>query len=182
MVHIVVEGQTDQLFIEALLKDLRKKCSFELDVAGGKEAGRPLARKILALQHQPVAFVFDTDSSDRDRSAEQEESLRSYFQMSAPGAPLLLVAMIPSIEALLVEHPEVVEHRLGRKLSLSERVAARFEPRGFLNAHLKHLRVKNIESLFRQLRAHDLDLLRKDKKIEKLRDFVEKHCQQAQAG
>lgn len=180
MVHVVVERKHDQVVIETLLADLSLKHSFDVHVAGGRDAGRPLARKILVLQEQPVAFVFDTDTSDPSSSADLEQSLHSYFNLRAPGPPFLLVAMAPTIDILLADHPQTIEKRLGRRLSAAERVAARFEPRGFLRAHLKDLGVPEVTDLFRSLNKTDLETLRKDKRIVKLRGFIEKQSASSQ--
>ncbi|MEX0716134.1 MAG: hypothetical protein WD066_06090 [Planctomycetaceae bacterium] len=176
MVHVIVEGETDRVLIERLLEDLHDTAEFVLVVAGGRNAGRPLARKILLLDGAPVAFVFDTDSSDADRSRETERELRSYFRLWQPSPPILLVPMMPSIECLIVDHPEILESRLGRKLESIERDAGRFEPKGFLKARFKELGVESIPDLFRSLTSSEIEILQADKRIEKLRQFVQKHA------
>jgi hypothetical protein len=181
MVRIFVEGPTDKQIIELLLGDLRHH-GFVVEAAGGKDAARPLVRKVLVIDREPVAFIFDTDSSNADRSAEQVEILRSYFQLSAADVPLLLLPMQPSIEILLVDDPQVLEDRLHRPLSPSERIAAKFEPKGFLDAHAGDLGVKDSRDLIRSLQPAEVDLLRNDDRVEELRKFVEKHCHLQTAG
>ncbi|MEX1097472.1 MAG: hypothetical protein WED34_15605 [Planctomycetales bacterium] len=84
--------------------------------------------------------------------------------------------MMPSIECLMLDHPNVLESRLGRKLEPIERDAGRFEPKGFLKARLKELGVESIPDLFRSLMRSEIEILRTDKRIAKLRQFVQKRA------
>jgi hypothetical protein len=181
MLHVIVEGRGDGAVVEALLADLRERHPFAVTAAGGRDLGRPLARKLLALEQAPVAFVFDTDVSDPEASADVIASLQGYFNLMTPDLPLELVPMAPSIEALLTEHATFLERRLGRALSRDESIAARLAPKQFLQAHADELKAATLEDLMSGLRPEELDILRQDERIARLRRFVEKHGQ-ARAG
>lgn len=175
MVHVIVEGETDRLFLEALLQDLVSEHPLSVEPAGGKDAARLVARRWLVLEGEPVVLVFDTDSSDVEAAEEAVASLRSYFEIMAPGRPLHLAPMTPSLEVLLADHPRHLEQRLGRSLSADELLAARLAPKGFLQAHLQDLGAASIRDLLCNWTESDLEVLRQDERIASLRRFITEH-------
>ena len=54
-VHVVVEGQADQILLEKLLHDLEDSVHLQFHIAEGKHSAHPLARTLQVRRGEPVA-------------------------------------------------------------------------------------------------------------------------------
>ena len=179
MMHVIVEGSDDRLLVNALLEDLRGACRFELEAAGGKDAGRPLARKYLLVSGEPVAFVFDADVTDARLVDRQVQDLQSYFDWNGLGARILLTPMVPVIEVLFFKRPEVLARVLGTNISSATELAGRHAPKTVLNELMKDSQVRTFDRLVESLAPGDLRQLRRIEEVQRLRSFVEEHSSHA---
>lgn len=172
MVHIVVEGPFDQQLIERLLTDLPSRGQYVLHSVGGRDAARPLARRYLIVNREPVAFVIDADVKDEQRVRQQQRDFEDYFLWGGQGIPFEVIQFVPEIEAIFFEQPGPLERLLGRPLDEQTSFAGRFAPKEMLRRLGPELSIAEPEQLLSILTEGDLQLLRKQKDIARLRRFV----------
>lgn len=71
---ILVEGETDKIILERVLEDLEDESTFEIFVTRGKDAARPIARRLLGATDTVVVFVYDSDTADRNLALSEQRS------------------------------------------------------------------------------------------------------------
>lgn len=173
--HIVVEGPTDKKILSLLLDDLSSKHSFEIVVAGGRNAGRPIARKYLLRSAEPTAFVFDTETADPASVREQVRSLEDYFSWGNQGTPFKVVPMAPMLEVLFFEHPKAILRRLNSPLHESLLRAGHFAPKQMLTEILGQDQ-SALREFIQELTPEEVSDMRKDRAIDDLREFISAHA------
>lgn len=170
MTHIVVEGQTDAMLLEILLEDVKTK--FDIVVAHGRDAARPIARKILTKLQEPTALVFDADTTDLYYVEEELLSLKDYFSWRAFEIGLLLVPLIPTIEVIFFDRPKMLENRLQHTLKFEVEVAAKIAPKQILDRLIKELGYADPVSFIKSIDKSEARDLAKQKDIASLRRFI----------
>lgn len=175
MKYVVVEGNFDELLLRKLLIDLDQP--FQILVANGRDAARPIARKILLQNHQPTAFVFDTDTTEDWQEEEQLLSLKDYFSMYAFEVGLLLVPFTPSIEIVFFDRAGPIVQRLGHPLEWELEVASKVAPKRVLEQYVKKLGYPDQESFVADLTDTEIEDLQQHPQITRLRHFISKKNQ-----
>ncbi len=131
-VHVVVEGQTDQVLLEKLLHDLGKNVQIQFHVADGKLSAHPLARTLQVKRGEPVALVLDADTND-PRMAEDEQSMyESYLNFTSKGVPFIVILIKPSVEEIFFESPDILSDIIGKPLDSKDIMAGKASPRMYL--------------------------------------------------
>lgn len=133
---VVVEGQFDQMFIEALAADLLKSRSVSWIVANGKNAARPLARRYILSNAAPVLLVLDADTTDEEAVAAQQSDLDAYLRWSGGEYRSAAILFKPEIEEVFFSSPSFVKRvfadysggLLGRIAILSPKEALTLAP------------------------------------------------------
>jgi hypothetical protein len=171
--HIIVEGRWDKEVLERLLADLPRSAERKIEAANGKDAARPIVRKHLLRVGEPTAFVFDTDTTDRSKVRDQIEAFEDYFRWGAPRARFEMFPMIPALEILFFDRPSTLERHMKKPLDVSMRKAGVHAPKQVLEDLLPALGAESLDDFVRSLTAADLNDLREQEIIKKLRRFVE---------
>lgn len=169
-VHVVVEGELDAMLMKRLLED-SATVALTYHTANGKNAARPLARKIQLDTHQPVVFIADSDDPDHQRSQEQRRSYESYFRMSSAGVPFHVALIVPSIEALFLRSPKLVSRMSKRELDQDVEALARHAPKQAL-ATLFGGQLPNLSEWVDSIDERDLQFLREEPEIREIREFL----------
>jgi hypothetical protein len=169
-VHVVVEGELDAILMKRLLEDLTA-VTITYYTANGKNAARPLARKIQLDTHQPVIFIADSDDPDPQRSHEQRRSYQSYFRMSSDGVPFHVALIVPSVEVLFLRNPELVSNVSGRGFDRDVEALARYAPKQAL-ATLFGGQRPNLTEWVHRIDERDLRLLREESEVREIRQFL----------
>jgi hypothetical protein len=170
MTHIVVEGQNDAMLLQALLGDLKTK--FDIVVANGRDAARPIARKILTKLQEPTALVFDADTTEQYYVEEELLSLKDYFSWRAFEIGFILVPLIPTIEVIFFDRPKTLHNRLQRPLEFEVGVAAKIAPKQILDRLIKELGYSDLFSFIKSIDKSEARDLAKQKEIASLRRFI----------
>ncbi len=166
-VHIVVEGQADQVLLGKLLDDLEQSVHIQFHVAEGRQSAHPLARTLQVRRGEPVALVLDADTNDT-RMAEEEQSMyESYLNFTSKGVPFIVILMRPSIEEIFFEVPEILSNLTGKSLESKDILVGKAAPRMYL-AELGVDWLRLVPSLNEQ----QLGVLRAVQPVAALRHFV----------
>lgn len=171
--HIVVEGNIDKEILSKLLSDLSTKHTFSIAVGQSRDAARPIARKYLVAFGEPVALVFDTDTTDQDQVREQVQDLNDYFKWQSMRAPYELIPMVPMMEVVFFDQPKPLERHLGGRLDPNLKIAGHHAPKEILTNLLPKLHCTSLSQFIEHLSPGDIQELRKHPTIKKLRKFIE---------
>ena len=132
IVHVIVEGQADQVLLEKLLRDFKESVQIQFHIAEGKQSAHPLARTLQVRRGEPVALVLDADTND-SRMAEEEQSMyESYLNFTSKGVPFIVVLIRPSIEEIFFESPNILSDITGKPLESKDILAGKAAPRLYL--------------------------------------------------
>lgn len=175
IVHILVEGEIDQRIIEQLLTDLRKTHSFKIMKCGGRDAARPMARKLLLQYSEPVALLLDADTTDTNRAHQQQRDLEDYLRWAPREIPFIVQQFVPEIEVIFFERPKAVMHVLGRNLREKTILIGKKAPKEMLKDLLEEKHIGGIEGMLSKFNDADLGDLREHPMAKGLRDFIEQH-------
>jgi len=170
MTHVVVEGQSDALLLELLLHDL--KASFDIVIANGRDAARPIARKILVTLREPTALVFDADTTTEYQVEEQLLSLKDYFSWRAFEVGFIIVPLVPTIEVIFFDRPKTLQQRLLRTLDFEVAVAAKIAPRRILERLINELGYADLFSFVKSINKAEARDLARQVDIKRLRGFI----------
>lgn len=172
-VVVMVEGTNDHDIVSRVLEDLQPTHPVKIVVANDKNAGRPIARKIL-LESSTVrlAFVYDSDTHKKSIVDEEKLILESYFGWSSDESKYLVQPMVPEMEVVFFDAPAVVESIVGFELEPAERVAGRYAPKPILLELLKKAKIENLGRFIARLDQKELSELRTLPEFKRLRDFV----------
>jgi hypothetical protein len=129
MIHVVTEGPFDQRLIEVALADLASTGSFGVESYGGRDSGRPVARKHLLRHKDPIVFVIDADTSDPRKVQQQQRDLEDYFAWGGHGLPFRVITFVPEMEIVFFQQTAFLERLLGRSLEPAIKVAGRIAPK-----------------------------------------------------
>jgi hypothetical protein len=162
-VAFIVEGDTDQVIVEALARKILDK------VPGGRSLqlttlpvyGSPRVRNVfpeiysfLREGFERVIVVFDADSADEDEVEAFVDSLRARLVQEDLDDAVTLVAVAPEIEGWLLADPEIAKEVLsgetlrGSPKEMIERLLKK-EPLQSLVAHLHPERIREKDQSFR---------------------------------
>ncbi len=131
-VHVVVDGQTDQVLLEKLLHDLEESIQIQFHVVERKLSAHTLARTLQVKRGEPVALVLDADTNNT-RMAEEEQSMyESYLNFTSKGVPFIVVLIRPSIEEIFFESPDILSDITGKPLDSKDIMAGKAAPRLYL--------------------------------------------------
>ncbi len=166
-VHVIVEGQTDQILLEKLLTDLEKSLHIRFHIAGEKNSAHPLARTLQVRLGEPVALVLDADTND-SRVAEEEQSMyESYLSFTSKGVPFIVILIKPAIEEILFESPDVLRYIAGKTLEAKDVIIGKLAP----ELYLTELGI-NWTNALPKLNNEQLFALRDVEPVAKLREFL----------
>lgn len=166
-VHVIVEGQADQVLLEKLLHDLEESVQIQFHVAGGKQSAHPLARTLQVRLGEPVALVLDADTNDH-RMAEEEQSMyESYLNFTSKGVPFIVILVRPSLEEIFFESPEILSDITGKQLESKDILAGKAAP----GLYLTELGIDWLRVL-PTLNEQHLQALRAVEPVAKLRHFL----------
>ncbi len=107
-VHIVVEKQNAHTLLTVLLKDLAERYPLQIHAARDSYAARPLARTLQVTRLEPVALVLDADTNNPQRADEDYASYKSYLEYTARGIPFTVILVMPNLETIFFEVPDVL--------------------------------------------------------------------------
>lgn len=166
---IFVEGTTDQSLLARLLEDLDPESPFEIVVAGGRNAARPLARQQLMTRHEPVVLVIDADTTDEEHARSQRNDLNDYLDWGAGSIPFKVVQFVPEIEVVFFHDPSVLRSLVGSDVDPRVAEAGAQAPRRILEI-LAPGRTR--DELIAALGPDEIERLREHPIIADLRGFL----------
>lgn len=169
---IVVEGETDRRVLERVLDDLREQVRFEFLVANGRDAGRPIALRLLLSPQTAVALVYDADTTDQDRVRAEQQALESYFRRSVGQNQFLVQPFVPELEGIFFEVPDALQSALHSQIDSERRVAAIYAPKKVLTELLSSAKIHDVVELLENFTANDLKNLRQVQALQTIRKFV----------
>jgi hypothetical protein len=181
MVTVFVEGVADQQLIEHLLADLVQGGAARVIASGGRDAARPRARKELLVRRRPVALVINSGTLDASRVAQQQRDLEDYLDWGGHGLGAEVIQFVPEAEVLFFHAPAVLERILHRGLDPDTVVAGGFAPRAVLERLALQAGSKRLGDLFEMLSPLDLEVLREQEPIARLRTFIAANADQRPA-
>jgi len=174
-IHILVEGESDRQIIEQMLADLRQTHSFKVTKCGGRDAARPIARKILIQYGEPIALLLDSDTTDTERAHQQERDLEDYLRWATRDIPFTVQQFVPEIEVIFFERPKALKRICGRGLHEKTILIGKRAPREILKDILKEKHIPGTDGILSMLTDADLSDLRQHPVIKVLREFTEHH-------
>ncbi len=131
MIHVpvvVVEGETDKLIVERLLRGVIEP-PVQVVSAQGRSSAISLARTVLASRPNPVALVLDADSSDHERIEELRADLASSLAAAGSTTPFHVCLAVPTIEAWLFEDADGIRRAFDGAWRREAEIEARFAPK-----------------------------------------------------
>ncbi|MBK8257647.1 MAG: hypothetical protein IPK82_33875 [Polyangiaceae bacterium] len=174
-IHILVEGERDRQIIEKMLADLQKSHTFKVTKCGGRDAARPIARKILIQYGEPTALLLDSDTTDTERANQQKRDLEDYLRWGIRDIPFTVQQFVPEIEAIFFERPKALKRIWGRGLPEKTIVIGKRVPKETLEDLLKEKHITGTDGMLSMLTDADLSDLRQHPVIKVLREFAEQH-------
>ena len=130
---IVVEGPADAILLRELPQLPEGDTRVQIIVGGGWSAADSLARSLLASGRGDVALVVDADSVDPSLVRQREQFLEQSLREIGSRGRQLVVVFAPELEALLFQHPGVLESLVGHPVSPTDLVRGRYEPKKVLS-------------------------------------------------
>ncbi len=170
MTHIVVEGAFDADLIHKLLVDCKGR--FSIVVAHGKNAARPIARKILLQRREPTALIVDADTTEPQEVRQQVRELHDYFGAAADKVGLTVIAMVPEMEVIFFDRPTALANHAGRPLDPALVAAGRVAPKAVLDQVLRNSPDHDRTGFIGRLTGAELVDLASHPQVQELRRFV----------
>ncbi|MCE7982844.1 MAG: hypothetical protein DYG89_16805 [Caldilinea sp. CFX5] len=170
-IQIVVEGNRDALILSTLLADC-KNVNLRFRIAEGKNAAHSLARTLQVQFHEPVALILDADTNDAAAVEEQQVAYTAYLRFTSQGVPFTVFLMVPTIEIIFFNAPEILEKLLGKKLTERDLAVSEYAPRLILDNYLQASGI-NMENFIARLQEQHLQILRNVEPILALRRFLQ---------
>ncbi|MCC7422268.1 MAG: hypothetical protein IT428_18475 [Planctomycetaceae bacterium] len=169
---LVVEGETDRAVLSRLLEDLRSPFPYDFYVAHGRDAGRPVARRLLMLPCR-VGFIYDADTTDMADVNDEKRALISYFGWTARADNVLVQPFVPELEEIFFYDPIIIRSILGRDLLPEQFEAAKVAPKTILVSLLRARGIGSVAEFACQMASETVDMLRKHPSVQAIRAFVE---------
>ena len=181
-IHILVEGESDQRIIEQLLADLRQTHTFKITKCGGRDAARPIARKILIQYGEPIALLVDSDTTDAERARQQKRDLEEYLRWGTCDIPFTVQQFVLEIEVIFFDHLQALKRIFRRNLHEKTILIGKKAPRKMLEDLLKEKHIPGTDGMLSMLSDTDLGDLWQHPIIKELREFTEQHGAKGKAA
>ncbi len=175
--YVVTEGSRDVEILSAVARQFLPGRRIVFVDGQGKSNAVSLARSLLSARKQPVAFVVDADTVDRDLIHEQRQTLESLLGLVAVRSLWTAALFEPTLERCLFRDLGFAERLFGGLLSERQRVLAEYDPRRLLQELSRerwHTEDKEHAELLRRLSQHDLTPLTEEPAIRDMVKFLEK--------
>jgi hypothetical protein len=155
--YIVVEGESDEALIQAMLKARKLGRQVQVMCSHGESSALALARTLLAVKHVPVALVLDAGGTSLQQVDEQRRYLESMLGLAGPREAWEVILLVPEVEAVFFQVPGLWESMGLPPLSEVQKERARYEPKSVLQESLakgprRGRRVSPLDHLSRQPR------------------------------
>jgi hypothetical protein len=170
---VIVEGPTDAEVLGLLLQDIHKRVGFDFYVAGGRDAGRPIARALLLNPGVAIAFIYDADTSDVKKARTEQRSLEEYLRWTARATQFLVQPLIPELEIVFFKEPGILKDTLGIDLSPEQHDAGLEAPKRVLTTLLRRTGIPTMSAFVGRLGKREIELMRRDEAIKPIRQFLE---------
>jgi hypothetical protein len=171
--YIVTQGLVEQAMMKRLVRDhpvLRRR---EIQVIARELGGASsAARTILAVDHDPVALIVDTNSIDRTAIAEQRGLTELHLGDGGLREEWEIIQGVPQVVALLFQDEDILSSLLPAPLSFEQRIVARYEPKRILTEAFTQAGKPFPEALIRKLRRTNLSALWKLEVLQPLERFL----------
>ena len=128
-IAIVVEGESDKVIVESVLRSVVSDPPFEVAQAGGRSSAVSLARSYFTLPDSHVALLVDADTVDSRQVLEQQRILSDSLAAVAPTWGFAVFLAVPEIESCLFADPKLLTGALGTPMTDEMLLQARFQPR-----------------------------------------------------
>jgi hypothetical protein len=171
---IFVEGVDDGALMRLALDDMAAQRTFQIIVADGANAARPMARRALLTSTDPVILVTDADTTDRAAALARARDLNDYLAWSAGDKPYKLIQFVPESEVVFFEVPGLLENVLGKPVDPVFMKIGEDAPKkvmSVLGTSVRQIASAPVDAaLVTRLREHPL--------LAEIREFVQTHAPQ----
>jgi hypothetical protein len=147
-IAIIVEGESDKVIVETVLKSVISTPPFGVVAAGGRSSAVSLARSyftlpgsLFRLPGSLVALLVDADTVDSQQVQEQQRILTDSLAAVAPTWAFEVFVAVPEIESCLFADREALKAVVGESLTDEMLIQARFQPKVVLQKLLRDARL-----------------------------------------
>lgn len=168
-VLVVTEGASDAAVLKVLLRTL--PVPSEVVSANGRSSALSLARTLAGIRQTPTVLVIDADSTDPEAVEERRRFLRESLSQVAPPEMWRVIILVPELEIVFFDAPEVLAKLIGRKPTPSQLRDARYRPKEVL-VSLFGLQPPYVKRIERILRGLDPSQLWRNPALAELKSFV----------
>jgi hypothetical protein len=182
--YVVTEGKLDEQILSAVIGQLMPGRSIVVVTGGGKSNAVSLARSLLAVRKEPVAFVVDADTVDPALIQEQRQSFESLLGLVAGRGTWMVALFVPELERCLFRDIGFAERLFGGPLSEHQRVLAEYDPRRVLKELSRerwHTEDKDHAELLKHLSRGDLAPLTEEPALRDMLKFLEEVSERSAA-
>jgi hypothetical protein len=170
-IRVVLEGVHDRSLWTRLLDDMEDGLSLLYHAAGGKNAARPVARRLQVQKREPLIFIADADTNDPLAFAEQKASYEDYFRWTSGGVPFHVVLFQPESKILFFRNAAIIENELRRTLDSGQVLAANVAPKALLESLLRE-KGAGASRFFSDLSEDTIAEFRKEPEVAAVRSFL----------
>jgi hypothetical protein len=172
-ITVIVEGESDKVLVETILRSVVEEPPFDVVAAGGRSSAVSLARSYFTLPESHVALLVDADTVNPQLVREQQTILTDYLAEAAPPWAFKVILAVPEIETCLFVAPDLLAAMLGKPITAETLSEARFQPRRALEQLMgsKHGDCGALREMLSRVR--DLQPLAECGPLKAAREFIE---------
>jgi hypothetical protein len=172
--YLVTEAPTDVALLEVCLKPERAEHPLSFYAPESKSEAESVARSFLAVRHEPVVLVLNTNTNHPGSIEEQRDYFEGMLARGGPPEMWRVCLAIPEIESCFFDDLDFVERLFQTKLSEGDRVRAEFQPRAMLE---KLFLTQNVpytpEGIAQFLGDKDLSPIRESRLVREVREALD---------
>jgi hypothetical protein len=170
-VYVVTEGKSDVQLLKSVLLS-QGVSNAEYIAAGGKSSVISLAQSLLVKRHQPVVVVMDADMVEKRRVDEQGKIYFDLLRNFASGVAFRVMLMVPEIEAVLFDDPEILRGELNLEMSSISPFEVEDRPRETLQRIIHEHGLHNRDDFINKLTSSSLNRLGRSPFFTELSSFL----------
>lgn len=156
--YIVTEGKSDVRLLKSVLHS-QGVLNVEYIAAGGKSSVISMAQSLLVKRHQPVVVVMDADIVEKRRADEQSKIYFDLLRNFASGTAFRVMLLVPELEAVFFEDPDILRNELNLEMSLISPFEAEDRPKETLQRILRQHGFHSREDFINKLASDSLHKL-----------------------
>ena len=182
--YVVTEGRLGEEILSAVVQQLLPGKHVVCVDGKGRSHAISLARSLLSVRRQPVAFMVDARTVDRALIQEQKQSFESLLGLVAPASLWKVALFEPELERCLFRDLGFAERLFGGPLSERHRLLCEYDPRRVvreLSRERWHTEDQDSTELLRCLAAEDLAPLAAEPAIHLMLAFLSEVNQRSAA-